>query len=221
VVTIETSVVGRLYAVWQDARNDGADIYFSKTDSPIGVAYPKSVALLAPSGTVANEPQTFRWSRPSGLGRAEFVWYDLIVTGPQPQSLKAIRDTTVTLSFIPGMYDYKVVAHTIVGTSSATSSFTIGTAGIEPPADAAVSFIVAPNPVQRAGKASAQITLSSPDHVEVLLFDLLGTRRWGISSSLATGKSSIPLDLSSLPAGLYGVEIRTSKGVNRQMLLVE
>jgi hypothetical protein len=220
-VTIETAVEGRLYAVWQDARNDAADIFFSKSSGPIGVQYPRSVTLLAPSGTVAGGEQTFRWTRPSGLGQGEFVWYDLTVTGLQNQSLNAIRDTFVTLSFSPGMYDYKVVAHTIVGTSKSSSSFTVSTAGVEQPAVAPLSFILSPNPVQRSGKVYAHVTLAVPDRVEVMVFDLLGNRRWGLSSILSAGESSIPLDFSSLPAGPYGVEIRTSHAVNRQMILVE
>ena len=79
---------------------------------------------------------------------------------------------------------------------------------LDPTTDA-FALSVAPNP--SAGVFSVTLTASSPTTVEV--FDALGRRVAEVrSGSVASGETRIPVDLRSLPAGVYVLRATTEAG---------
>src|SRR5207249_11837769 len=113
--------------------------------------------IIEPSGASSEKsPQIFRWSKPSNLGGAEFVWYDLAITGPESRSMTSLCDTSVIVGGLPvGSYNYTVVAHSLIGSSIASGSFQIVSLGVNELAHYAPSFQLTPNPATRTSAAFA------------------------------------------------------------------
>ncbi|MEP7235738.1 MAG: T9SS type A sorting domain-containing protein, partial [Ignavibacteriota bacterium] len=70
------------------------------------------------------------------------------------------------------------------------------------------NFTIVPNPTR--GAAEVSFEMSSTEHVELSVFDLLGNKVKTISNKLtAEGSYQIPYTMSNLPAGTYYVRMQT------------
>ncbi|MDB5035719.1 MAG: uncharacterized protein JWQ98_2960 [Chlorobi bacterium] len=208
---------GALYAVWQDARRDGSDIYAARLGGSIATTAPSSVTLMNP---VTGASVLLAWHPPAELGSAPVVWYDLAATGPRTFTLNRITDTSVTLNSLPpGEYHYDVVARTITGSSvKAMGEFTVGGLGV---ADAvAGAFMISPNPVT-AGGATMRFALEKEEMVDIRVTDLLGRDVYQRSGMFPAGRNAVALDIPSMPRGIYLCELRTRTMTQRTRLVVE
>ncbi|MEP7218271.1 MAG: T9SS type A sorting domain-containing protein [Bacteroidota bacterium] len=214
---------GDIYAVWQDARRDGSDIYAAKLGGSIPVsAPPSSVMLLKPVNGKDGASTRLSWHPPAELGSAPIVWYELDISGPRNFSLSSITDTLAVLdSLAPGKYRYEVMAWTITGHSEASlGEFTIGELGVDDAGAVAGAVMISPNPVT-AGGATMRLALEREEMVDIRLIDLMGRDIYQRSGIFPAGRNAVALDLPSMPPGIYLCELHTRTTTQRTRLVVE
>ena len=84
------------------------------------------------------------------------------------------------------------------------------------------AFALATHPNPTGGAATVRLTLATPAHVHVEVFDALGRRVARLHDGpLAAGDHLFALDATGLPAGLYLVRARTeSVAITRRLTVV-
>lgn len=198
---------GHVYAVWQDGAANGI-MCSAITGLNIAVA-PTKVGLPPLFYNIGPIVQLY-WLGQSKLRL--FTWYKVIVSsGGAVVFDSTVRDTSVTLlTLSPGNYNYTIIAHTVVDSSVASSSFRVGALGVNPGEQYHPVSIAYPNPAR-----SGMVTVSLPDakniDVSVAISDGSGRIVRNITSAISDGE--LVLNLQSLASGTYQIQI--TQGANR------
>jgi len=210
---------GVRYAVWQDARRDAGDIYFSKDTTALIPEAPGTVRIVAPAdGSTISAFSSFVWRKPANLGKALRVKYELAwqKSGEQPVTLTTF-DTTAFPLLLPGSYVWHVQARTLAGSSAGadTARFTLGAPAVvtEKGADPSKPTLeIFPNPLRSGGEIRFGMPRSGSVHISIL--DLLGREARVITSGyFSAGFHSMRFDRGALAEGLYFYRMRTQEGM--------
>lgn len=215
-VTI-TGPDGARYSVWVDTRRDNkGDIYFGRDTTTVTLTRPDRVSLQLPAdGATIQAFEGFSWRMPANLGGARNVACDLtIVKDGTPTTVKDIRTASHTRTLAPGDYRWFVVAHTAVGRSepSDTFSFTLAPQGSGVRDAASSAAMLRGVLVDRAADVlRVMFDLNAPGDVTLSVTGLDGRRRLALEPrAFGAGEQHETVDIRSLPSGAYILELTAS-----------
>lgn len=220
---------GVCYIVWQDARRDAGDVFFTRAHySPVLIT-PDVVRLLSPNDASTLSYFTrFEWSLPDNLSSDINTVYDLsyVRNGTPVQIIKNIKGRTLPLSLPDGNYRWWIDARTITGRSPKGTEFTFtlqtptSVKALIFPSSLKLSDVY-PNPLQGRKHVSLDIESSTTASIAVIISNTIGIEVIPrFVREISQGMTTLNIPIAELNPGMYFITVLSRDNAEARILLI-